>query len=50
VGGGYVDPHDAADEMLEETVQPYLEDLERRAGIGAVEAAREIGFGVPMGW
>jgi hypothetical protein len=25
-GGGYVDPHDAADEMLDETVQPYLED------------------------
>jgi hypothetical protein len=48
-GGGYVDPHDAADEMLEETVQPYLEDLERRARIGAVEAAQEIGFGVLMG-
>jgi hypothetical protein len=48
-GGGYVDPHDAADEMLEETVQPYLEDLERRVRICAVEAAQEIGFGVLMG-
>jgi hypothetical protein len=35
--------------MLEETVQPYLEDLERRVKIGAVEAAQEIGFGVLMG-
>src|SRR5262245_46755465 len=40
-GGGYVDARDAADEMLEETVQPYLEDLERRVRIGAVEAAQE---------
>ena len=48
-GGGYVDPHDAADEMLDEIVQPYLDDLERRARIGAVQAAREIGFGVLMG-
>ena len=48
-GGGYVDPHDAADEMLDEVVQPYLEDLERRARIGAVQAAREIGMGVLMG-
>jgi hypothetical protein len=35
--------------MLDETVQPYLEDLERRARIGAVQAAQEIGFGVLMG-
>ena len=48
-GGGYVDPHDAADEMLDEIVQPYLDDLERRARIGAVQAAREIGFSVLMG-
>lgn len=48
-GGGYVDPDEAADEMLDEVVQPYLEDLERRARIGAVQAAREIGLGVLMG-
>jgi hypothetical protein len=48
-GGGYVDPNEAADEMLYEVVQPYLEDLERRARIGAVQAAREIGLGVLMG-
>jgi hypothetical protein len=35
--------------MLEETVQPYLEDLKRRVRIGAVEATQEIGFGVLMG-
>ncbi len=48
-GGGYVDPHEAADEMLYEIVQPYLGDLERRARVGAVKAAWEIGFGVLMG-
>ena len=48
-GGAYVDPHDAADEMLDEIVQPSLDDLSRRARIGAVQAAREIGFGVLMG-
>jgi hypothetical protein len=45
-GGGYVDPNEAAYEMLDEVVQPYLEDLERRARTGAVQAAREIGLGV----
>jgi hypothetical protein len=35
--------------MLYEVVQPYLDDLERRARIGAVQAAREIGLGVLMG-
>jgi hypothetical protein len=34
--------------MLDEIVQPYLEDLERRARIGAIQAAREVGFGVLM--
>jgi hypothetical protein len=48
-GGGYVGPNEAADEMLYEVVKPYLEDLERRARIGAVQPAREIGLGVPMG-
>jgi hypothetical protein len=48
-GGGYVDPNEAADEMLDEVVQPYLEDLERRARIGAVQAAQEIGLGVLLG-
>ncbi len=47
--GGYVDPTEAADELLYEAVQPYLEDLKPRARIGAVEAAREIGLGVLTG-
>jgi hypothetical protein len=47
--GGYVDPNEAADEMLDEVVQPFLDDLERRARTGAVQAAREIGFGVLLG-
>jgi hypothetical protein len=37
-GGGYVDPHDAADEMLDEIVQPYfgrsLATCEDRRGPG----------------
>jgi hypothetical protein len=48
-GGGHVDPHDEADEMLDEVVQPYLEDLERRARIGAVQAALVRGLGVLLG-
>ena len=48
-GGGYVDPYEAACEMLVEVVQPYMVDLERRARTGAVQAAREIGLGVLMG-
>ena len=35
--------------MLDEVGQPYLEDLERRARIGAIQAAPEIGFGVLTG-
>jgi hypothetical protein len=45
-GGGYVDPHQAADELLANILQPYLDDLDRRAQIGARTAATEIGLGL----
>jgi len=48
-GGGYVAPDEAADELLGEVVDPYLDDLARRARAKAVEAAREIGLGVLLG-
>lgn len=48
-GGGYVDPHEAAWEMVAEVVQPYLDDLSRRAQVGAGPAALEIGMGLLVG-
>jgi hypothetical protein len=35
MGGGYVEPHEAAYELLAEVVQPYVDDLERRARAGS---------------
>jgi hypothetical protein len=48
-GGGYVEPWEAAHELLTETVQPYLDDVERRARAGAHEAAIEIALGTLLG-
>ena len=33
-GRGYVHPAEAADEILDEALQPFLDDLHRRAGLG----------------
>lgn len=48
-GGGYVEPHEAADELLAEAVQPFLDDLDRRSRSGARDAATEIGLGLLLG-
>jgi hypothetical protein len=48
-GGGYVEPWEAAYEMLEEVIAPFLADLSRRAAVGARDAAVEIGCGVLLG-
>ena len=48
-GGGYVDPREAADELLAEVVEPYLDDLDRRARRQARGAATEIGLGLLRG-
>jgi hypothetical protein len=41
-GFGYVDPAEAADEILDEALQPFLDDLQRRAGLGMRSAAAEL--------
>jgi hypothetical protein len=48
-GGGYVDPHEAAHDLLAEAVRPYLDDLGRRAAVGAKAAAEQIARGVLAG-
>lgn len=48
-GGGYVDPHEAAHDLLAELTQPYLDDLSRRAKVGAGAAAGQIACGVLAG-
>jgi len=48
-GFGYVDPADAADEILDEALQPFLDDLQRRAGLGMASAAAEVAAGILLG-
>ena len=48
-GEGSVDPEEAADELLSEVVEPYLDDLDRRARRQARAAATEIGLGLLLG-
>lgn len=47
--GGYVDPGEAADEILDEALGPFLEDLERRAKLGMRSAAAEFAAGIVLG-
>ena len=44
-GRGYVHPAEAADEILDEALQPFLDDLQRRAGLGMRPAAVELAAG-----
>jgi hypothetical protein len=48
-GGGHVEPHEAANELLADAIQPYLDDLKRRAKTGSRHAATEIGLGLLLG-
>jgi hypothetical protein len=48
-GRGYVDPGEAADEILDESLQPFLDDLARRAKLGFATAATEIATGILCG-
>ena len=43
---GYVEPTEAAWSLLEAAVEPWLEDITRRAGLGLTEAARRLGLGI----
>jgi hypothetical protein len=46
---GYVHPAEAADEILDDALQPFLDDLQRRAGLGTGSAAVELAAGVLLG-
>ncbi len=48
-GRGYVHPAEAADEILDEALQPFLDDLQRRAGLGTRPAAVELAVGILLG-
>jgi hypothetical protein len=48
-GFGYFDPAEAADEILDEALQPFLDDLQRRAGLGIGSAATEVAAGILLG-
>jgi hypothetical protein len=48
-GGGYIDPHEAAHDLLAEVIQPYLDDLSRRAKVGAGTAGGQIACGLLAG-
>ena len=48
-GRGYVHENEAAAEILEELLQPALDDLARRASLGLGDAAGRIGLGLLRG-
>lgn len=48
-GRGYVHENEAAYEILEELLQPELDDLTRRAGLGLHDAARQVAIGLLRG-
>ena len=48
-GRGYVHPAEAADEILDDALQPFLDDLQRRAGLGTGSAAVELAAGILLG-
>jgi hypothetical protein len=48
-GGGYVHETDAAYELVEAAVQPFVDDLHRRARVGMHEAAAKLALGVLTG-
>jgi hypothetical protein len=48
-GFGYVDPAEAADEILDEALRPFLDDLQRRAGLSMGSAATEVAAGILLG-
>jgi hypothetical protein len=48
-GRGYVHENEAASEILEELLQPDLDDLARRAALGLHDVASQIGLGLLRG-
>jgi hypothetical protein len=48
-GRGYVHENEAAWELLSETVEPFMADLRRRAGLGLTDAAAAVAAGIVSG-
>lgn len=48
-GRGFVHESEAAGEILDEALQPFLDDLHRRAKLGMTTAATELAIGVLCG-
>lgn len=48
-GCGYVHPVEAAGEILDEALRPFLDDLRRRAQLGMRRAAVELAVGILLG-
>lgn len=46
---GYVEPGEAAGELLEEALEPFIADMKRRREIGLEEEARELCQGILLG-
>ncbi|MGH2920205.1 MAG: hypothetical protein ACRDLS_16665 [Solirubrobacteraceae bacterium] len=46
---GYVEPTEAAWQLLEEALEPWLQDIARRAALGLVDASVDIACGVVLG-
>lgn len=46
---GYVEPTEAAWRLLEQAVEPWIEDLTRRAHLRLADAARRLGLGILEG-
>jgi hypothetical protein len=48
-GAGYVREGEAADEILDEALEPFLTDLDRRARLGLTAAATTLAVGILAG-
>lgn len=48
-GRGYVHPIEAADELLDEYLQPFLDDVRRRASLDMGTVAAELALGILLG-
>jgi hypothetical protein len=48
-GYGYVSPEDAAGQMVEDAIEPYVQDLRRRLKLGLHQAAQAVGAGIIAG-
>jgi hypothetical protein len=48
-GRGYVHPAEAAHEILDEALRPFIDDLQRRSELGTASAAVEVGVGILRG-